>query len=135
MSQTDVHAALSTKLGTISGEEIAWENSQFEPTLGTRWIREVYAPAPMVQSSLGTAGYNRLTGVYFLDVFTPVGRGWKDAEELVEILLEAFPRGAVLTAGSVEVRVERSYRSEARVEDHWYHVPLAIEFRADIEPY
>jgi hypothetical protein len=33
------------------------------------------------------------------------------------------------------VRVERAYRSKGQAEPGWYHVPVAVEFRADEPPY
>lgn len=139
MSATAIHRALVATLKTLAdGEDlsVAWENVPFTPESGEAWLRENFAPDRMAQTTLGSDGHNRLPGIYMIDVFTPVGRGWKDAENLAEAVLAAFPRGAVLTDTDtgVQVRVERSYRTAARQEPKWYHVPVTAEFRADIQP-
>jgi hypothetical protein len=139
MSATAIHRALVANLKALTDLEelsVSWENVPFTPAAGEAWLREKFAPDRMAQTTLGSEGYNRLPGIYMIDVFTPVGQGWKDAEDLAEIVLAAFPRGVVLTDADtgVQVRVERSYRTAAREEPSWFHVPVTVEFRADIQP-
>jgi hypothetical protein len=132
MSAAAIHRALAAKLESL-GKAVSWENVPFTPN-GSAWLREKFAPDRTAQTTLGSNGHNRLPGIYMIDVFTPVGQGWKDAEDLAETVMAAFPRGAVLTDSGVQVRVERSYRTAARQEPKWFHVPVTVEFRADLEP-
>ncbi len=133
MSMQDIHIALRVQLTTLSVAK-SYENVKYEPTVGTAYVRERFLPDASVQESLGSAGYNRITGVYLIDAFCPAGEGVDDAEDLADTVLAAFARGSVLTSSGVSVVIEKSYRSAGRSESDWYQVPIVVQFRADIAP-
>lgn len=72
----DISAALSGRLNTLTGgTPIAWENSEYTPTMGTMFLRETLLPANTVQGSLGTIGKDEHGGIYQVDIFAPKGSG------------------------------------------------------------
>lgn len=133
MSVSAIHAALRTQLDTL-GYPVAWENVPYEPEEGQAYLRESFAPNRTREASLGTTGYNRVPGVYLVDVFTPVGRGVADGETIAAAVLAAYTRGSTLTNDGTAVTIERSYRAAARADGAWWHVPCTVEWRADIAP-
>lgn len=127
-----IHQALSTALNSLA-MPTEWENTAFVQPAGS-YLRETFKPAPRVASALGTDAPNRVTGVYLIDIFTFAGNGWKDADDIFILIAAAYPRGATLTQGATQVRIVRCYRSGGLVEGDRYHVPVTVEFRADIPP-
>ncbi len=132
MSVQDIHIALRVQLATVTSVAQAYENVKYEPTVGTAFVRERFLPDPSVQESLGSAGYNRITGVYLIDAFCPSGVGVDDAEDLADTILAAFVRGSILTSSGISVVIEKSYRSGGRSEPDWYQIPIVVQFRADV---
>jgi hypothetical protein len=47
---------------------------------------------------------------------------------------QVYPQDMVLEAPTL-VGIERAYRSKGLAEPGWFHVPVAVEFRADEPPY
>jgi hypothetical protein len=133
VSNATVHIGL-TKVVEGLGYAVARENVVYKPTTGTPWLRATFAPNPTAQAALGEDGPNRLTGILMVDVFAPVGVGFGAADVIAEAVMAAFARGDVVTEGAVSVRIERSYRSRGRTETDWYHVPVTVEYRADVAP-
>jgi hypothetical protein len=133
MSEHNCHVALAGALSAL-GYATAWENTPYQPTPGTSWVRETFAPDRKVAAALGTDAYNRITGVYLVGVFSPAGAGWKAAGDIAAAVLAAYKRGATLTAGGTTVRILRSYRAAGRSEPDWYHVPVTVEFLSDVAP-
>jgi hypothetical protein len=130
--ESDVQAALAVQLASL-GEPVQWENTPFTPG-AVRWMRETFKPSPTAAASLGTDGFNRLTGVYLVDIFAPPATGREDGNDLFALLAAAFPRGGALTYETTTVRIVRTYRSGGTVKGDWYQVPVAIEYQADVPP-
>jgi hypothetical protein len=125
-----VHSLLNQQLATVQATNVAYENAEYEPTIGTGYLRETLLPAESEQAELGTDGRNRLTGIYQISVFEEVGKGSGAAETKAETLMEAFKRGITLTANGLTVRVDKAWRSPAIQESDWYHVPVSVSWFA-----
>jgi hypothetical protein len=121
-----IRSALDVALSGYQASNVAWENSEFEPTVGTSWLRPTFMPAEPEQADLGDSGRNRLTGIYQVSVFAPTGEGAGEAESKAEDLVTYFKRGKTFVSGGVTVRVRRAWRSAAAQEADWYHVPVSV---------
>lgn len=133
MSEKACHLALSARLDTLA-VPVARENTPYTPTPGTAWVRERCTFNGRAAATLGPSGYDRLTGVYFVDVFAPRGVGWGAGRTTADLVHAAFARGTVLTSGSVRVVVERCYSTAPREEPDWWMVPVTVIFRSDVAP-
>lgn len=131
MSFDAVRIALDTAMAAAFVSDVAYENMEYEPRVGTDWKRVTFMPAEPTQATLGTAGQNRLVGIYQVSVFAEVGKGPKAAEDAAKLVIAAFKRGTSLTAVSgVITRIERAWRGVAVQEKDWYHVPVSIRWFA-----
>ena len=131
MSFDAVRTALDTLMAATFVANVAYENAEYTPTVGTDWKRVTFLPTEPTQASLGTNGHNRLMGIYQVSVFAEVGKGPKAAEDAAELVITAFKRGTSLTAvGGVTTRIERAWRGPAIQESDWYHVPVSVSWFA-----
>lgn len=130
MSFNAAHRLLGQMLAaTVDPASVAWENVSFSPTPGSPWYRESFSPSGAEAESLGPGSFDRLEGLYLIDVFAPSGEGYKRAEELAEDVLAGFARGLATTDGDTTVIVESSFRAAALSEAEWYQIPITIRFR------
>ena len=131
MSFDAVRSALDVAMSAYSATQVAYGNSEFKPTLGTLWYRATFMPGEPTQATLGTAGKNRLVGIYQVDVFAPTGTGVGAGETAAEGVITAFKRGKTFVFGGVTTRVEKVWREGAIEEDDWFHIPVKVMWFAD----
>lgn len=125
-------AALRTQLfGLVNFPDVALENRIFEPTIDEPYVRESFKPSATVVASLGPNARLRTTGVYLLDIFTPQMLGVKQAGDLAQRLLNAFPAVSQLVYAGTTLTVQSSYKGPARVDSPWFIVPVTIEWYVD----
>lgn len=75
----------------------------------------------------------REAGVLQVTLYYPANAGPGASVAQAEILRARFPRGLVLTSGSVRVTVERAPSIAPAFNDGgFYGTPLSIPFRADV---
>lgn len=125
-----VRSVLDVTLAAYESTNVAWENKEYTPTIGTPYLRPIFLPAEPEQAELGTRGRNRLLGIYQISIFAPTGKGAGEAEGIAEDLVAYFKQGKSFTSGDVTVRVSRAWRSVAVQEKDWFHVPVTIRWFA-----
>lgn len=127
----DIDAALSAHLNTMVGKPpVAWENSDYEPTLGTLYVRAYNLFGDTAQSTLGESGEDMTIGIFQLDVFAESGKGKKAAMDMADLLADRFKRGTDLTYNSRVVTVTRVQRRTANNSGGWYQIPVEVVYRA-----
>lgn len=135
---TEPLKALKTRLtaaspgAAVSASSVAWPNVNFDPTTGTRWYRATIIPGIPTAPELSTSSRNRHIGIFQIDIFDPVGNGDGLAIEEGERIVACFKRGTTLTESGVVVMIEKAYLSTPIEEEEWYHVPVMIQFRANV---
>jgi hypothetical protein len=123
--------AVETALLGISGfTDIAFENVDFTPTIGTPWAQVIVRPVDRRAATLGVDGLFQYDGIVTVDVFVSEGNGPNYADEVADALINAFnPREIILVVGSTKVFLKTAYRNEGRsTQDGWYFVPVVIEW-------
>lgn len=127
----DISAALDGALNTFaSGASVAvaWENSNFEPTTGTKYLRPTLLPADTTQAESGSSGKDFTTGIYQVDVICPINTGKGEAVNLADDIADTFSRGSIHTYNGVNVRIRRASRRAGNRDGAWFIVPVDIEF-------
>jgi len=130
--------ALKTRLtaaspgAAVPPASVAWPGINFTPTAGVRWYRATLIPGIPTTPEISTTARNRHVGIFQIDVFDPIGLGDGPAIEEGERIVSCFKRGTVLTESGVNVVVQKASVMTPIEEDSWYHVPVRIQFRADI---
>jgi len=126
----DISAALESHLNDMVGKPpVAWENFEYEPEIGTLYIRPTLIAGDVNQASLGDAGQDMNIGIYQIDVFSKAGQGKKEALEMADTIADQFKRGTDLTYNGRNVRI-RSVSRQAAINnaDGWYQIILEISY-------
>lgn len=110
---------------------IAYQGAEFVPAADETYLSCFALPAGTDTNTL--AGDHRVyTGVFQINVVTPVGNGTGDAEGLVDELAELFPAYLRLSKGDFEVIVLTPVEpGPALTEDTTLSVSASFQYRAD----
>src|SRR6056297_706773 len=131
MSHTNISAALSTRLGTLpSSPPVAYENAGYTPAEGTAYIAEHYLPAETSVVGLADDDSNDFTGVYQIDVRTPLDAYKAGGNDIADAVLSHFKRGTVMTYSGQSVVVQTASRAQGRPSGSWWFIPVSIIWRA-----
>ena len=138
-----IYGSLASHLATYAntkGLRVAWENSNFEPPTDntSAWLRFTLLPSETRQASVGDDGYNSLSGLAFVNVFTPTGLGCGIANEIADEIISHFKRGVVTpSVNGVNTRIEKSWRSPGLYEKEgsggeesfrWFNLPVKVKY-------
>lgn len=115
---TPIQVALDTRLLTVNGisttspaptGNFISENTAFSlsniannvkpsgfPT-GIILVRSTLIPVAPSTETLGVGGYDKVSGIYAVDVMGPLGKGYMAVKQLADLVIAAFPRGLQLT--------------------------------------
>ncbi len=132
MKENLIESALNAQLNTL-GIPISWENVGFKSTKGTLWIRPTFMPGQSRAAAIGKNSQDRITGIYQVDVFAPADEGVYAGGQQVDSIMTLFKRGTALTYSGVIVKINKVWRSTARSEPDWYHIPVIVEWQADVD--
>jgi hypothetical protein len=132
MDDSSVESAMIAKAKTVVGITFVTANVP-NPKPSGIWARITYGPGEVQADGLGVQARERLFGVLMVDVFGPKGDGRAACTAAAVNVMQNFKRGdAVLIPGGAVI-VIRAYRGVALEEDSWYHIPVRIEFRAELD--
>lgn len=127
MTYTDIQNALDAHALTIVGlPELVTENNRLKPTPGTAFARSTLLTPPKLTLSLGSIGQDLLSGIYQVDVFTPIDQGVTETNGYIDALVTAFPRGN-LTGTSINIVT--CSREVAQRDGPYYQVSVAVRFQ------
>ena len=99
---------------------------------GQPWIRAGVRHADGTQASLGGINGKRrqeMSGLVFIQLFTPAGDGFKDADALVEVILNGYRTGGA-TASGVQFRSARF--AEVGKDGVWQQTNCLVDFQYDL---
>jgi hypothetical protein len=110
---------------------VSYQGAEFIPAADETYLSCFALPAGTDTNTL--AGDHRVyTGVFQINVVTPVGSGTGDAEGLVDELAELFPAYLRLNKGDFEVIVLTPVEpGPALTEDTTLSVSASFQYRAD----
>jgi hypothetical protein len=115
------------------GLRVSYEGAEFIPEADETYLSCFALPAGTDANTL--AGDHRVyTGVFQINVVTPVGNGTGDAEAMVDELAELFPAYLRLKQGELEVMVLTPVEpSPPILGDTTLSVSASFQYRADTE--
>jgi hypothetical protein len=127
--------AFLSGLNSLSlGYSIAWPNVNFTPTAGAGYLRASLLPAQSDQVTLGTAGRNRLRGLFQVAVVWPQGKGEVAPMDLAGRIIAGLKRGTIITNGGINVRVlSPPYVAPPVQEPDWVNIPVYVPYIADAD--
>lgn len=135
MSDTqDIRRALEQTLnngsytGITNADDIAWENTAFDPTAKSAWLRPRLSIVEQKPSVIGSGNAVRWTGLFLIDCFTKQNDGTSIADDLADDVLAVFPYGTQITENSKIINVRFAERAAALHDPPWFFVPVTITF-------
>lgn len=131
-TNTNIRSAIEQGIVAVSGfpAQRAYENVRFEPNTDTEWARITHIPGETRGVTLkGESVNRRYSGLFQVDLFYPSGNGPRDAEIVVDAILDAFKPGDTFTSNSTTVTISYSERNAAGESDEpWYRASVVISY-------
>lgn len=135
MSFSNIRSALAQAFvngAFFDADKIAWENVPFVPPNDVAWCAFHFVPSQPDVATLGDAGRDEVTGFVQLDLNYPSGLGDKDAADKFDALRNVFTAGAKFSYNGVEAVIRSCGRSNGRIVNNCYRVPVTIAFYSQI---
>ena len=107
-----------------SSDDIAFENRDYDPVVGTAYIRETLIPG--VERKVAFAEIQAV-GIMQYDLIWPAGKGTEDAEALADVIKNSYAPDTAISDHSVVYRAERF---QAQSDKKWYVIPVRMTYRA-----
>jgi len=127
----DISAALDGRLNSMVGlPPVAWENTNYEPVVGTLYLRPTNITGDTNQATLGDSGTDLTIGIYQVDVLAEAGKGKNTALVMADKIADHFKRGTDLTYNSRVVTVISVQRSVSTIDAGWYIIPVEIIYKS-----
>lgn len=131
-----IEDALATHLATLTlspAMPIAWPNVDYQPT-SSGYLHVQHFPVDTNQSTLGTTGKNRISGIYQVSVMWPKGEGGVQPKERAALVAGHFKRGTVITQDGLNIRINKPPHVVAAIEEKKFlQVPVSISYQVDAD--
>jgi hypothetical protein len=128
----DIRVALESHLADTYPPlpDIAWPNVPFTPTLGVPYLRTEFVPVLRRPVVIGPSPEQRLSGLYYVTVYTPEDRGAAAGMTLVDTLLARFNGSDAIVTTNVSVRLEYSEAKMPLHDPPFFAIPVEIGWYA-----
>lgn len=129
---SDIRSALEAEIDNVVGIPAAayraWDNVDYTPTIGQPWVRMQIVPINSRPDTRGDNYHTLHTGLFVVDIFTPKNIGPSTADTLADAIRDRYKPEIALTSGSTNVRIRYCEKTQALVDESWYHQPVVIEW-------
>ena len=127
-----VQTILDTQMAAITGiPAITTENERIKTSTTTSFARTRFEPTETVQESVGVTGFDRLNGLYIVDLFYPKESGVADGNADIDAITVAFESGTIFIDGTDQVEIFNSYSSGSLPDlEKFYRKQVIISWRA-----
>jgi hypothetical protein len=128
MNYSDIATALDTQLLTVVAEADLQQENERRTGATSDFIRSTLLPGQNEIASLGPNGYDRVRGLYQVDIFKQIGAGSGAALTQADLILAAFVKGNYLTSNSIKVLIENKWLIPARNLQNFYQTSIIIQW-------
>lgn len=118
-------------IGLDSERDIAWPNIRFEPDPQRMYVGVSYLFKRTATVSCGVDGFERISGLYQLDIYDIVGKGKSDSMRVAMELVDHFRGGTVLCNECVRVHITSAWMSTPMMEENRYRIPVTVDWWCD----
>lgn len=131
-----IQQVLNTRLSTLSGIP-SWqrENLDLDPDETEIFIKTALIPAQTDYPNVGTNGYEVETGTFAIYVKAVREEGWGAYSDLVDDILEHFPRGTYIDSDpdsgetQITVKIVKSYPLSGFYDSNGrYTIPIHVRY-------
>jgi hypothetical protein len=132
----DIRVALENHLATTPATPapalpaIAWPNVPFTRVEGSPFIRAEFIPVTRRPVVAGPNPEQRISGLFYLTIFTPEDRGAAAGMALADKLLVRFNGSSAIVASNVIVRIEYSEVKMPLHDPPFFAIPVEIGWYA-----
>jgi hypothetical protein len=135
----DILTAAFLKLNTSSGKpyitfvtgkpsNVAMPNISFVPPASKQFFVLSHLPSEPEPAGMGTEAYNRFTGLFQIDVYSPLGKGEDEVNAKYEALSKLFERGKCFD----EVVIQKIYCPLREPLNDVYRAVVRVEWVCDL---
>src|SRR4051812_41504491 len=122
----DIQNALNIKLNSLSGIPLIYfPNDQKEPTQGVSYIRPFIIPATSQLYTLNGSNYH--SGIYQVDIFTPLKKGTSQAWLIADLIKDGFNKQS-LTQNSNILHIQNISIGIGEREESWWHCYVEVNY-------
>lgn len=127
----NIRRALEQKLATVTDlPTVAWENTSFQPDMGTPYVRPTIIWGGERKAAVGVDGQILSRGLFLIDLFYPSGVGSAGQDAMASAIKEAFYPGLLLTEGGQRIHIQYSEREPSLIEDPWIQCQVTVSWYA-----
>lgn len=127
MTLDDIRAALIGRLAdSWTQTPVAYPNREYTPTTGQAWIWPTVRPGDAIEGEKGQDGLGLRFGIFYVDIYTPLGIGSRPANDLaanIEALYRRADVGGVMCG-------EPSTWEYGNDGHGWWHVQTRVPIQA-----
>lgn len=105
---------------------VAYMNVEFDPPRGSPWVRLSVLPGGEGQIELGNPSLDRHVGIIDVSIFTPEGKGTKQARELAEQAAAVFRK-----ASFSGILCRNPDVTTVGVMDGWHQITVRVPYQRD----
>jgi len=105
---------------------IAAENNPEEQNHDSVWLGISYIPNIPDVATLGDGGEDDLNGIFQIDIFTPLGKGEKDALDIVDVLRSYFTAGRRFAYSGQEVVITGCGQTNGFSSNNYFRIPVSV---------
>lgn len=134
MSLSNVRSAIAkafTDSAIFGANDIQWENKKFTPP-NKKWAAFWNFGGEPLAGTLGEGGVNKVESFVQVDLNYPQDSGEKEANADYETLESIFTVGARLSYSGQQVTITCCGRTNGRIKNNFWCVPVTIYFYAHI---
>ena len=134
MNYDKILAALETTLTTVENvPDIAFETVDYDPSVGTPYIKTLFLPADRRPRSLGIdidnkPFFQRYEGIFQLLLHYPSDKGQHATNTMVNAIIDKFEATTDLEFGGVYVTIKQVERMKGMTESPWFKTPVNIHW-------
>ena len=125
----DIRQCLENHLNTTTDftlPDIAWENVQYEPTTGTRFISVRFQPTSRRPAVRGLSPQHRIQGLFTILCYSPENQGPGSSQALVDNLVDRFESTTDITLSGTTVSIEYVEQNTPYSSPPWYVTPVTV---------
>lgn len=109
---------------------VFYENTEIKSSSNMTFLSSYLMMGESAAAGCGTEALNKHTGIYQINVNTPLNVGSGPALVIADAVAEEFKRGTKLDAGSFEITIKKVFVSKSIKDNTHYMIPVTIQFYA-----
>ena len=132
MTEVDLQKSFIEEFKSLSFVEdnnVAYPNRPFAKPQRKTWFEVYFLSDPPKEAGICEDSQNRYTGIFQIDICTPLGQGETKSNKFYKEIAKKFNRDTYFS----DISVLRCYRAIQKAEEDCFRTVIRIEWTADID--